>query len=325
MAAESLWVKSYWRVVALAALLALVVGVFSPWPGDLRFALLFAGGSLILALLSLRFSGFELLHPFFTVVLSLAYVRAGDTLAAQAAYWVFVFLGFLALYAGATLRGLPLGLGLLIVAFAGLLQLPMQPADTLGALFFWGVALGMGLEYYRVKRELMAHQQELATAAFTDALTGLGNRHALETDYPRFQALAARSGQKLWLTFWDVDGLKAINDRKGHAIGDLFLKRFAQVLRQSVRASDGVYRYGGDEFVGLHLGLEDPRVIEERVRGRVRKFSMGFAEANGLSLEEALRRADERLYARKGTKDTKERQQFLTQELFLLDGTGDVG
>ena len=325
MQAESLWVRSYWRVVAFVAALALVVGVFSPWPGDLRFALLFAVGSLVLALLSQRFSGFELLHPFFTMALILAYVRAEDTLSAQQPYWVYVFLSFFVLYAGVSLRGLALGLGLLVVAFLGLLQLPMTPAGALGALFFWGVALGMGLEYYRVKNELLTHQRELATAAFTDALTGVANRHALEADYARFQALAARSGQKLWLTFWDVDGLKAINDKKGHAAGDLFLKRFAQVLRQSVRASDGIYRYGGDEFVGLHLGLEDPRVVEERVRRKVRKFSVGFAEASDLSLEEALRRADERLYERKGAKDAQERQQFLTQELFLLDGTGEAG
>ncbi len=66
---------------------------------------------------------------------------------------------------------------------------------------------------------LEALQRIIQNESLTDPLTGLANRRSLERDFPRFQALAAREGLSLVLSLWDLDGLKAINDREGHAAG----------------------------------------------------------------------------------------------------------
>ncbi|WP_053043551.1 GGDEF domain-containing protein [Thermus filiformis] len=114
---------------------------------------------------------------------------------------------------------------------------------------------------------LEALQALLGTLALNDPLTGLGNRRALELDYDRYRALAQREGNALWVSLWDLDGLKAVNDREGHAAGDRHLQAFARVLKEELREGDGVYRVGGDEFAALHLGLEG-EALAERVRAR---------------------------------------------------------
>jgi diguanylate cyclase (GGDEF)-like protein len=95
-----------------------------------------------------------------------------------------------------------------------------------------------------------ARQDELAAEAASDALTGLLNRRQLDARVAEVAALARR-GRPWSCVMIDVDGFKAMNDAYGHVAGDRVLTTIAERLGASVRASDFVGRYGGDEFLLL--------------------------------------------------------------------------
>jgi diguanylate cyclase (GGDEF)-like protein len=156
-----------------------------------------------------------------------------------------------------------------------------------------------------------AGQAAAARSSLTDELTGLANRRALERELDAiavaYQCGTARSGSLMLI---DVDGLKAVNDRRGHEIGDRFLRHFALAL---VAAFPGqrIYRYGGDEFVLVC----DERWSEQELRSAVHEAVRtvcddGFPEVGasfGVAAFEdvhgsphgALRLADSRMYAAK--------------------------
>lgn len=90
-----------------------------------------------------------------------------------------------------------------------------------------------------------------------DMLTGLPNRVLLADRFKQIVARQARQPVGIALLFIDLDGFKPINDNHGHHVGDELLRVVADRLRASVRASDTVSRYGGDEFVCLLDDLED--------------------------------------------------------------------
>lgn len=100
------------------------------------------------------------------------------------------------------------------------------------------------------------------TEAFTDALTGLGNRRAFDRDPAA--ALVDRRAHGLLLAMVDVDGLKTVNDTLGHPVGDRVLQVIAAALRSHVRTEDRVYRLGGDEFAALSTS-RDPEALETRL------------------------------------------------------------
>jgi len=121
-------------------------------------------------------------------------------------------------------------------------------------------------------------------------------------DVRGLEALARREGKRLVFTLWDVNNLKAINDLYGHAAGDRVLKKFAKILREALRQSDALYRIGGDEFAGLHVGLEDPEAMLARVREQFPWASSGWVDATELDFQAAYRRVDERMYRDKAQK-----------------------
>ncbi len=94
----------------------------------------------------------------------------------------------------------------------------------------------------------------LAATARTDPLTGLANRRAFEQALE--QRLAADSPDTFAVLMLDVDGLKQINDARGHAAGDAVLKRVASVLSSDLRQADLATRWGGDEFLLLMPGVD---------------------------------------------------------------------
>lgn len=100
-------------------------------------------------------------------------------------------------------------------------------------------------------------QIRLAELARTDALTGLPNRRELDQRLSLALVRAQREGWKLALLFLDLDRFKAINDERGHAVGDAVLQAFAVRLLACVRATDTVARLAGDEFVILVEGLNE--------------------------------------------------------------------
>lgn len=147
--------------------------------------------------------------------------------------------------------------------------------------------------------------REVRTLSLTDPLTGLANRRQMEVVLERAWA-AARRGEPLTLVVMDLDDFKAINDGDGHLAGDRILRTVADALRQEVRGSDLVVRYGGDEFVIiLPRGTEEgARALVERVRRRlagVVNVSVGIAgyDPDFTSPEQMIAAADTHLYAAK--------------------------
>ena len=156
---------------------------------------------------------------------------------------------------------------------------------------------------------------EVSLEARHDPLTGLLNRAGVSIAFERALALAQRAGYPLSLALVDLDGLKRINDTHGHAFGDEVLRRVARILTTSLRRSDRVARWGGDEFVILFpngtpsgatfaldkarrtLGEEIFEDIDQPLRIRL---SAGVtAIERGACLEDVVARADLLLYRAK--------------------------
>ena len=89
-----------------------------------------------------------------------------------------------------------------------------------------------------------------------DILTGLPLRHGLEYAFRLRQMDARRGHSKLWLAMIDVDHFKAVNDSHGHAVGDVTLRHISRCLVECLRETDALFRFGGEEFLGLFLVRE---------------------------------------------------------------------
>lgn len=116
-------------------------------------------------------------------------------------------------------------------------------------------------------RNSLLYQQALR-AAHTDALTGVGNRAAFQTGITREWKAARRHFAPLSLIAVDVDFFKRVNDAYGHPCGDEVLKTVARCVKESIRGSDLIYRYGGEEFMVLlaDTGLDGAALLAERLR-----------------------------------------------------------
>ncbi|QTE27809.1 putative bifunctional diguanylate cyclase/phosphodiesterase [Pengzhenrongella sicca] len=100
-----------------------------------------------------------------------------------------------------------------------------------------------------VTAERVQLADELREAAFTDSLTLVPNRRALERHLAQAVARAGQNGTRLGVLYCDIDGFKVGNDQHGHAWGDYLLRRTARHLQANVASTDVVARFGGDEFV----------------------------------------------------------------------------
>lgn len=171
---------------------------------------------------------------------------------------------------------------------------------------------------YAVERNhVMAELRELT---LTDDLTGLYNRRGLTTLAYQQMRVAKRNGSRTLLFYVDLDGLKEINDRYGHAEGDIALIETARILRSVFRDSDIIARVGGDEFVALLLDSteKDSEVLRKRLalhlseRNRMTRtpvrlaVSAGYAECGPddllCTLDDMLKRADDLMYEEKRAK-----------------------
>jgi two-component system, cell cycle response regulator len=99
--------------------------------------------------------------------------------------------------------------------------------------------------------EALVRAEQAQARAMTDALTGLLNRYGLQHTLAREHAEARRYNRPLSCLLIDLDNFKAINDTYGHPTGDLVLQQLAGILREALRASDTIFRYGGEEFLVL--------------------------------------------------------------------------
>ncbi|HEX5779503.1 MAG TPA: GGDEF domain-containing protein [Xanthobacteraceae bacterium] len=194
--------------------------------------------------------------------------------------------------------------------------LPAEPAWVgafNAALFFHTVLLAVVL--VAITKERLELEQRMA--ADTDPLTGVWNRRACMSRGERLVSRHERDGQDFSLLFLDIDDFKRLNDRLGHSGGDEVLRRFVDVVQNTIRPSDFVFRIGGEEFCCLlpQTNALQSRHVAERIRRNVEAVSIqagssapvkitvsvGIAstEAAGYDLETLLRAADGAVYAAK--------------------------
>ncbi|HFD12675.1 MAG TPA: GGDEF domain-containing protein [Crenotrichaceae bacterium] len=162
-------------------------------------------------------------------------------------------------------------------------------------------------------KNITLYQQALL-AAHTDPLTQLANRRALSEDLRRECILSYRKKTPLSLILIDLDHFKDVNDQYGHTEGDRLLVAVANCLRQSVRACDVVYRYGGEEFLIVlnQTPISGANLIAERIRIRLGNLtdkslqsrpvtaSLGIASlAKNEDAQSLLQRADKAMYTAK--------------------------
>jgi diguanylate cyclase len=155
-----------------------------------------------------------------------------------------------------------------------------------------------------------ARRAERAQAeALTDSLTGLYNRRGWDQLLDAEEGRCRRYGHPACVLSIDLNDLKAVNDRLGHAAGDDLLRRCARALSSSLRHQDIAARLGGDEFTVLCIEC-DPvslQTLVERIRAAFAEqavaASIGYASRNpAFGLVEALHRADEAMYTEKRCK-----------------------
>lgn len=166
--------------------------------------------------------------------------------------------------------------------------------------------------------ELAAYRRALADQARTDPLTGLHNRLKLTEDLDLLHSRSERYGYDYALAICDVDNFKSYNDIYGHPAGDVALQTVAATLAGQARRSDGLYRYGGEEFLFLLPGQSwrGAHVILERSRAAVRALGIvhdgdpsgvltlsagvsAYVPGHRVGREQLLQEADTALYAAK--------------------------
>lgn len=163
---------------------------------------------------------------------------------------------------------------------------------------------------YPIKNAITYHAA--MQLAMQDALTGLGNRRYFDEQLKRSMHNANRHHSLVGLVLGDLNKFKAINDTFGHITGDLVLKEFAEVLRQCIRDSDSLFRFGGDEFAIIVENANDTAltIIENRVNlalesnALLSKYQLGCSIGSTFMTRadnevSFFERADQILYRRK--------------------------
>lgn len=169
-------------------------------------------------------------------------------------------------------------------------------------------------------RALEIANERLEALSTTDTLTGLPNRRHFEQQYVQIWELAKRNRLKLSVVICDIDFFKQINDTYGHLVGDIVLKKIAELLRSTTkRSTDYMARIGGEEFILILPDADDMHASEfcEKIRHRMQQmrivvdeetileditFSFGICTVvpeESILPKDALKRADDALYEAK--------------------------
>lgn len=170
------------------------------------------------------------------------------------------------------------------------------------------LVIGFGEQVTRLRLQAETYYR----LAHTDALTGVPNRRYLLSEIGRELERGQRYKRSLALILLDLDRFKHVNDRYGHETGDRVLQQVAQRIQRSIRQSDRMGRWGGEEFLVLlpELGLEEATQLAERLREELKQpllegleplsASLGVVVARpGDTPDYLVNRADQAMYAAK--------------------------
>jgi len=152
----------------------------------------------------------------------------------------------------------------------------------------------------------------LETMSTTDELTGTASRQVFDLSLEQAMKRRQRDGAPVAIILLDIDQFKKINDTHGHLKGDMVLQETARIMRSTMRDSDILCRWGGDEFIVLaqNCDLDDAGVIAEKSRDAIEKItpmtlpdilrvsvSAGVTEIHDSdTMDDAIARADAALY-----------------------------
>ena len=166
---------------------------------------------------------------------------------------------------------------------------------------------------YPLKNATLYHKA--LKMAYTDPLTQANNRASFDHLIQREISLAQRHNKELSLIFLDIDHFKSINDGHGHECGDKVLEIVAKWIKSSLRKSDIMFRYGGEEFVVLlsETDLAGAEIVAERIRKTIARHTLSYDMTNlnitaslGVStlhpedtVDSLVKRADEAMYQAK--------------------------
>ncbi len=235
------------------------------------------------------------------------------------------------LWSSAFMVTLLLTLGVASFAFPGLLtqvdaaysfNLNQAVRGLVGLVLLFNVyTIYQQLQIHRMQRELTdqisvldkmeARTEEVYKMALLDPLTGLYNRRCGEQRLAEEVSRSQRHGRPLTIVSLDLNKLKDINDKVGHAAGDEVIKCFAERISRAIRGSDLAIRLGGDEFLLLlpECKPEDVQLVLGRLSGMKMDlgresisiaFSAGWTNyIHGETPEELLKRVDDALYVNK--------------------------
>src|SRR5204862_6650448 len=123
-------------------------------------------------------------------------------------------------------------------------------------------------------------------AASIDRMTGVSDRQSLLGGLFTEVERASRYGRPFSVAFVDIDHFKAVNDTYGHAAGDVVLRGVAQTIKDNIRDSDLIGRYGGEEFMLLltETGVEEGAVLTEKLRLLVSRQRFAVAPDNEIAI-----------------------------------------
>ena len=165
--------------------------------------------------------------------------------------------------------------------------------------------------------KLKEHERRLEQIAHYDALTLLPNRVLLADRLQQAMAQAHRRGQSLAVVYLDLDGFKAVNEQRGHEVGDQYLAEIAVRMKAALREGDSLARLGGDEFVAVLMDLanaeESVPLLAKLTRAAAEVVEVGggqvqlsasagvtlYPQAEGVDADQLMRQADQAMYQAK--------------------------
>jgi diguanylate cyclase (GGDEF)-like protein len=228
--------------------------------------------------------------------------------------WIGIF-PFIAFYLLGLRHGLVahalFGLTIITTLVSGLYRLPYE-ITTQVTVNLTGILIAFGVFAYLYEYTNEQANRRWIRHSYTDPLTGLGNRQLFSLLLHKSHAQATRHHRSVSLILIDLDRFKTVNDTYGHVVGDHVLVELATLLSRSIRRSDTLIRWGGEEFIIIapDTDIEHAHELAEKLRRTIQSHafdtvghitaSFGVTQIKTEETEEnAVRRADEALYRAK--------------------------